>query len=77
MQVLLWACTLFFLVPQSWAQEDTKVVTGKYTVGTTETPFTGKPSLEKALEGVTLAQITAIEVTAGVICRVMLRTLRV
>ena len=40
-------------------------MTGKYTVGTTETPFTAQPSLEKALEGVTLAQITAIEVTAG------------
>ena len=65
LQVLLWACALFFFLPKVLAQEDTKVVTGKYTVGTTETPFTGKPSLEKALEGATLAQITAIEVTAG------------
>ena len=40
-------------------------MTGKYTVGTTEISFTGQPSLEKALEGATLAQITAIEVTAG------------
>ncbi len=67
LQILLWICTVLLFVPRVWAQqqEDKKLVSGKYFLGSTQKAFTNTISLEKALEGAKLPEITELELTGG------------